>query len=219
MRLLLEAGANKYALVSKEDKSARTPMNYALLSGNLEAAKVLIEEYGYDVNYVGYKEQKMPLDDACRSGSDVIVKYILDCGASVILAPNAIFKAVRFPRSLALLIAYGASIDVRKKHSISGRKELHKDDKNVCMYSYKSGAQPLHYAAAACSIKAIQILLDAGAHREARDRSGRTPLYLLQQQIDYRVQASRMTPRKQEHFNKMVSMLSKNPYSMNYVRK
>lgn len=188
VKLLLDAGADKYARVP--GGTHKTPMNYALMFKHLKVVQVLVEA-GYDVNYKPPYNESRPLDDACRSGSDEIVAYLLEKGAKVKESPYAIFKATWNPKTLERMIKYGADIHVR----------LRPDD------IFEPGAQPLHHAAATSCKESIKILLAAKADKSAKDAHGNTPLAHLIHRITYLRESGQMAAEKEADYKEMVAML------------
>lgn len=240
MKSLLKCNANKYSIIPDHPplyclrnpdvltyaghknpkpflrgKGARTPLNYVIRSTQISVdSKIqmidLLLRYGYDLNDKRYADQVMPLEDACSTGSSQIVQHLLFKGASVIRAPNAIFKAVRSSKILSILMPYKPDVNISKKNKLISEKKNY--DPHLMKgipyhYTAKSGATPLHIAAANCDIIAISMLLDAGADIRLLDSADRTPWEILKCQIDYFYKHSLLTEESKMCFRKMKRLL------------
>ncbi len=187
--------------VDAKPDSGNTPLKIAARAGHKEIVKLLIAN-GADVN-VTAKNGKHPLGDAAVNGHEEVVRLLLASGAKVNLQPEdklmcgtALHAAARGGHIaiLDLLIANGADVNaeykygtplhlaVAPKHEVEDKrsgeivKKLIARGANVNAKSLQEGRTPLHIAARRGRLKAVEILIAAGAEVNARDKKGKTPL-------------------------------------------
>lgn len=177
VKVLIAAGANIYAEVPGH--LHRTPMQDAISFGHFDVIKTLIDA-GYDVNYKSPSAYTRSLEDACQTGSDILVNFLLSKGAKIDLCPHLIFRATWHPKILALLIANGANIQAKKS-----------DDDPL-----DPGAEPLHYAVSIMEKESIRILLQAKANKKAKNAAGKTPLDIFKESMDNMVSTGQIKSKK-----------------------
>lgn len=193
-RTLLAAGAD---IACCAHARYGPPLNCAVLFGHIEVARAICEhagENGVDIdkrNLIGFT----PLHTACRNDATEMVDLLLDHGADMNLACEAMLNvspldlAVRkgSEGTVRVLIRHGARIQDR---TASGWTPLftavfRTDDKLVRMLldlgadvngTSEDGRTPLTGAAGKRGLSTVKLLLDRGAHFDKPDASGRTPL-------------------------------------------
>jgi hypothetical protein len=128
------------------------------------------------------------LVQAVQNRDNKRVRKLIDSGADLnqtsgVWTPMLAAVAGNNEASLKLLLAAGASIDIRQPdgdtlvHRASGAnlKTLVSHGADVNATNAK-GATPLHYAARFGQLGSARMLLELGADRTLRDRDGKTPL-------------------------------------------
>jgi uncharacterized protein len=142
--------------------------------GDVSAIRYLLER-GETLAALG---ENLGLNGAVYHGHWQLCRFVLDRGADPNLpdpetgeAPlhSAVSKSSpRYLPALQVLLDYGAD---------PNRKTIPGVETGAFMRDCRTkGETPLHRAAAFCGVKAISMLLAAGADREARDAYGDTPL-------------------------------------------
>ena len=166
------------AAIDKPDAHGRTAIIYAILDGNLEAVRSLLDK-GADTHVKDKLEGKTILMTACEkyySGNDSkgintqqnIIALLLDKGhvdidekdkhgstALMRVAYRGHLKVLKF------LIEHGAAVNVKNNYGSTPLFEA------VHGCHYESG----------CRYQAVKILLDNGANVNVKDEIGHTPLY------------------------------------------
>jgi len=146
MQMLLAAGAD----VDAPDARGRTPLHYAASSGNEHALLVMLIA--------------MPDVDARDAMGFAPVHWLLD-GAQI--------------RTARLLVEHGAKEDVFVAAALGHTDTLSallKEDPGVVSARLPYGGTALHVAAGGGEVRALRLLLDAGADLCAEDRYGVTPV-------------------------------------------
>ncbi|KAE8444282.1 hypothetical protein EG329_000689 [Mollisiaceae sp. DMI_Dod_QoI] len=131
-------------------------------------------DHGWDINSLDFGQPALRL----AIGSEEVVQWFLDHGADPNLRGTV----------LELLISYGAqldpqalfhAIDPRGKGGIPAMKYLIDRGVDVNTVGTMAGTQggtPLHYAAKLKSKEKLTLLLEAGADKNIKSSSGRTPV-------------------------------------------
>jgi hypothetical protein len=157
-------------------QSRGTPLiAWCAYHGDVSALRKLLE-HGESLSALG---EDLGLQGAAFHGHWQLCQFLLERGADADYAqPDtgetalhaALCKANRpvYDHVVALLLAAGASPD-RATHPQAETSAFMRDCRT-------RGETPLHRAAAFASPRAIQLLLEAGADRQARDANGDTPL-------------------------------------------
>lgn len=173
----------------------RTPNGYTDLfdlggSDNLEIIKILLEA-GYDIN--GDDQDGTPLFYAADANDIDIPLYLIEKGADVNLHPQGqdtvLCKAVRmgYFEVVKALVEHGADVNAApygapllyaspSNHILTYLIEHGADVNQEGSTVYSSKTTPLVEAAQGYNVKGIQVLLDAGADPNYRDKFGKTPL-------------------------------------------
>ncbi len=155
-------------LVSARDGEGITPLHFAVLCGQRDAVKLLLDHKA-DVNAKPEPDScdwSTPLHCAVRDDDLVMAKLLLDHGADPLVTHDygktLLHDAVwnDDPALLELLLA--CKLDVNAK-SDQGRQT------------------PLHYAAFGGYMRSIQFLLEHGADIDAVDGAGHTPIHVAAQ--------------------------------------
>jgi ankyrin repeat protein len=175
LALLLKRGANKEA----QNKAGYTPLVLALVCGQLDAAKLLLDE-GADKDvciWSGgmFDRMQMPLlHYLTQEDSSIGVKFLLDYGVPVDLKGieddstgdkgmhTALYYAIKNGNEtlIRFLLERGAAINVR----------------------WDNGSTPLHRAVLYNHFEIVKLLVENGASIDARDKNGNTPLDIAKKQ-------------------------------------
>lgn len=190
---LLKAGADKYAITSGYGKRFKTPMSFAIASGNIGAVQTLLNR-GYNLDYISRNPKiSNHLKEACIAGNIQIVTHLFNKGASEYSASKAIFKAINNPALLKIFIKNKVNPKVKK------------EKKNV--FSKKHGATLLHYAAeTGKDIEVVKILINAGVNKLAEDANKCTAYQILKKRIK-RIKGHNNMSSKLENLKKMLKIL------------
>ena len=94
--LLMESGADIY----KCDCEGVSFLDEAIVTGNLELVRMLIEEKGMDVNKTVRKSGFTPLMQAACYGYTDIVQFLLDKGADIEARDNADLDVIDYAKKL-----------------------------------------------------------------------------------------------------------------------
>ncbi len=180
--------------------ASRTDITSILLAarnGNLERVQRLVEEKPKLVNASNLGDGRVPLSEALIHGHEAVALYLLDNGASISKGSSQYGTPLTYAASNGLAKASKALIakgcDVNHKNfdketplhyaAASGSVEtamlltLHGADVNA----YDCGNTPLHRAVEKDKIPMIEFLLSIGAHSNAKDFRGRTPLQIAKE--------------------------------------
>lgn len=183
----IDANPSGYGTPLLIDETGNGPERYDRLS------QLLIQR-GADIN-ASHWNNISPFGLACISGKVQFAKLMLDKGANVeamdMIGRTPIFGAISAPESdvFDFLISIGATAIHEDKRGCNGLHyaarirnagllekllDLEVDVNKVDCH----GRSPLHWATASTmkSTKAIKILLKAGANKNIKDKSGKTPL-------------------------------------------
>ncbi|NGX58189.1 MAG: Phosphocholine transferase AnkX [Chlamydiae bacterium] len=191
---LIERGVN----VNDYDYSNKTPLFFAVQSGQVEAVSFLLEHHA-DPNLRKNEKQCTPLYVAAQTGHFEIVKLLLEHGAefdaevrglSNLKTPLSIALYIRHYQIVELLIEHGADVNHICQ---SGKTELctatGRGDKKMVEILLNAGADvdgrkdhesvtPLHIVAKSGHVSLVKQLLKAKAYINAKDSNGRTSLML-----------------------------------------
>ncbi|RYP43916.1 hypothetical protein DL768_009575 [Monosporascus sp. mg162] len=186
------------ARANERDIFGWTPLHYAAVKASSATLQKLLT-YRADVNAQDIR-RRTPLHYACWHDDDSTVRSLLQEGAEMNIrdidgmAPihHAVVRGHRL--AMQLLIKAGATIDVADglgntpllwatyKAHVDLVEELW-EYSNATLRN-RNGRTPLHLAAmagigeASKREKIVELLLEKGADKEAKDNGGRTPLYL-----------------------------------------
>ena len=156
------------------DENGVSLLKWCAYYGDVSAIKFLLNK-GESLQSLG---TDLGLNAACFHGHWRLCKFLLENGADANRpAPDTgetpLHSAVCKPWSQAalvikVLLAHGANPNAATKHSV---------ETGAFMRDVRTrGETPLHRAAAFCDEETIQLLLDAGAARDAQDMNGDSPL-------------------------------------------
>ncbi|KXZ43193.1 hypothetical protein GPECTOR_98g777 [Gonium pectorale] len=193
VRALLQAGADKYTA----NKAWWTPLHKAAEWGHTEVVQALLEA-GADKDVID-NNRSTPLHLAAEDGHNEAVQALLGAGADTRARDGA---SGRTPVHLAaqnghvdamrVLLGVGANKDTDESLLVDVVMMfmccwccgccLHDnkvdDEGSVCT---RRGNTPLHYAAESGHTEVVQVLLGAGADKDATNKDGWTPLYAAAQ--------------------------------------
>ncbi|KAG2449279.1 hypothetical protein HYH02_005436 [Chlamydomonas schloesseri] len=184
LKLLLAAPAGKKDL-EVTGKEGNTPLAAAAQNGHEEVVRLLLAA-GAKRDAVN-DAKEIPVSLACKEGHALVVKALLDAGAN----PNfkyqgqtLLYIAMRNNHLdvLKTLLSAGADKDMKNDNgfcTISGAAELNKPEVLKYLISVGTNIHPtfpskvnntlLHRAAFGNACEAVQVLIDAGFDKEARD--------------------------------------------------
>ena len=174
-RLLLQYNAH-----INVEMGGSTPLDLAVARGNLEAAKLLIDNGG-DVRRV-YPSGRTPLHIAANNGNTAMVGLLIDRGADadaldlVGLSPLDLAIAKNQAAIAALLIEAGATPRARTLHN--ALRLNHVEMVRLLLSHTTEPIAPLFKEALnQHHPEIVEVLLQAGANINARDEAGFTPLH------------------------------------------
>jgi ankyrin repeat protein len=150
MRALLEAGAE----AQPAERVRRTPLQYAAMSGDLDAVKILLAR--------GAEASPESLSEAVTFGHAHVVQVLVDAGVSVQVTErsgiNLLHWAVITDRASVIPVLVKAGVPINATDDF--------------------GFTPLMYAATVDvgNLETLNALIAAGADRRIRNDEGRTPL-------------------------------------------
>jgi ankyrin repeat protein len=156
------------------DENGVSLLKWCAYYGDVSAIKFLLSK-GESLQSLG---DDFGLNAACFHGHWRFCKFLLENGAdanrpSPDTGETPLHSAVckPWPQSalvVKVLLSHGANPNVATKHSV---------ETGTFMRDVRTrGETPLHRAAAFCDEETIQLLLDAGAARDAKDMNGDSPL-------------------------------------------
>ncbi|CAG9770586.1 unnamed protein product [Ceutorhynchus assimilis] len=180
---LLESGAD----INTANVDGLTALHQACIDDNLDMVEFLVDQ-GADVNR-GDNEGWTPLHATASCGFMYIAKYLIEKGANV--------AAVNNDSELAIDIAECQKMEDLLRDEIRQRGidcDAARNDEEIAMLKdakewlatksslvneshLKTGATPLHVAAAKGYIDVIKILLQCGADIDAQDVDGWSPIH------------------------------------------
>ena len=171
----------------------KTPLHYAIESGNIEIAKYLIDR-GANPN-IQDAYSKTPLYSAIYSGNTEIVKYLLDHNAD----PNSksyytfpLLAAIKLGHTeiVKSLIEHGADLGIKNtsaqtllhyaielKHTEIARYLIDRGV-DIDTRDISSGKSPLHFAMHMKNMEVVKYLIEHNADIDIQDSYGLTPLHL-----------------------------------------
>lgn len=162
VRLVLKSGLDVNEPIVSEYQRAYTPLQFVCQRGNLEIARLLIEE-GASVDASRDPDERSALAYAAESLNTELIKMMITANVKV--------NSDMFFEKTALHVAAA-------KDNLEATKAL--ISAGVCVNrADKYQATPLHKAAQTCNINAIDSLLQAGADADATNEIGETPLDLV----------------------------------------
>lgn len=172
IRLLLGKGFNINIRGWSDDYDGKTPLYRAVQSGNVAAAKLLLDKGAK----VGMTDNKLAtaLHEAAAYGSEEMVTLLLDRGASILAGDNYRSTPIHWAAScknektLKLLLQQGSSTNNHQIHShdITGQTALHS---TISVTTHKDSTPP---------DKVVKLLLEHGAPINSYNRDRQTPLHL-----------------------------------------
>ncbi|KAL9642674.1 hypothetical protein ABK040_009753 [Willaertia magna] len=191
-KFLLERGAS----VEKESAFDGFPLHIAVLGKNFNIVKMLVEEFGENVDQVIRCYKETPLFTAVSSGNLVITKYLIEKGAKV---THLNYKGVSClhiacrddnEQMVKLLLANGGQqiINERTKEENKTTPLLIACEKGsikivnllleyfapVDIVNYE-GQTPLHIAAKNGNFEIVKLLLSNNADKNKKDINDKTP--------------------------------------------
>ncbi len=96
IKLLMESGIDIY----KCDAEGVSFLDEAIVTGNLELVRILVEEKGMDVNKTARKSGFTPLMQAACYNYTEIVQFLLDKGADIEARDNADLDVIAYTKKL-----------------------------------------------------------------------------------------------------------------------
>lgn len=161
---LVQLSLAKQLMLSPEeinlpDSAGQTPLFWATTRGDVAAVKALLD-YGADPNFAN-KQGETPLYWATEASSCACMTLLLERGAR----PNVQTAFGTAPMHYAAW----------KNSTVNHMQELLRFDAAVNVQNDRART-PLHYTVDNNSVQAATCLIQAGAHIEAKDREGVTPL-------------------------------------------
>lgn len=160
IRQLVLKGGRSYETVLT--RSGDTALHHAAQYGHTNVVQVLLEEFRWDVNLTG-QDLKTPLHIAAASNHRQMVKLLLKHKANTTLKDAT--------GEVAAEVAYNLE---QEPDWITMVKLIESADIHI---QCPDGETALHRAARLGSVKMVRSLLNSGAHIDAQDKSGRTPLH------------------------------------------
>lgn len=167
----------------------------AIIEGNTEMVKVLIEDFNTDLNITVGEDKKTPLHTAVASGHEAIVRLLLEKGVKIEvtdingMTPLLIAAGTGHESIIRLLLEHGANLDTKNKEGKTAldlaqgnniksllRKEIAKKRVQASL-NENSAEEMLLRATEQGETEMVEVLLDeAGVAIEAKNSEARTPL-------------------------------------------
>jgi ankyrin repeat protein len=138
---------------SKGDVDGRTGLHIAARYGQLDVAKMLVEEFSVDVNIADNKGQT-PLNDAISASESAVANYLRSRNAT---------EQTFSPADINKMLGAASDGDVAQVNTFLQGKM----DANAHDYDNRTA---LHLAAAGGHEQVVRLLLNAGADAKKRDR-------------------------------------------------
>ena len=130
----------KIILVYEKENNFYNKNNYIIDNENKNLLKYLVE-HEVDINKVVYKNDKIPLFDACQSGNKDLVKYLVEHGADINKENEDIetplFKAIESKNKglVKYLVEHGADVNKENKYGKGPLfKAIESGNKNLVEY-------------------------------------------------------------------------------------
>jgi ankyrin repeat protein len=197
--LLLSYGAD----VNATDVFSRTPLHYASSTGNIEVAKVLLANRA-DVNAKDRSYSSTALHLSALSGNTSMAKLLIENGADVNAKDKfgtPLTTAFGNRDMVALLLNNKADVEMKDE---DGFAPLHlAEDKETAQLLLAHGAKldttgyagrtPLHQSAMRNRNDMVEWLCSKGAHVNALDSEGQTPLIISLSQLGYNIDTKTRT--------------------------
>lgn len=161
IRQLVSKGCRSYEAVLT--RSGDTALHLAAQCGNVSVVRILLEEFHWDVNLRG-EGLKTSLHIAAASNNRPLARLLLSHKADTMLRSTN--------GELAAEVAYSLldqELDWIKMVKLIESADIH--------IRCQDGETALHRAARSGSVKMVRSLLNSGAHIDAQDKGGRTPLH------------------------------------------
>ena len=195
---------SKAADIDEETEDSMTPLHLAALNGHTDVASFLLSKNALLIPED--KEENTPLHAAARQGHSQLVEMLLSQGAN----PWQKNKLGLTPGGSALLGGHPKTADILTTTGWNAQERLHqgytllhltaalgRPQSVRWLLSYGSinvddadnpyRLSPLHCAVLGKDFRCVNLLVDAGADKEARDYEGHVPYQLLPSGIDERV--------------------------------
>ncbi|KAL3865615.1 hypothetical protein ACJMK2_042987 [Sinanodonta woodiana] len=156
--------------IDLKNKNGVTPLHFALMFGNVEIAKKLIEK-GCDINLSSGRLDKTPLHISSEMGSKTIAEILIEKGAD----PMAKDRKGHSPMHYASMNGEKDIVVMLMEQNADqseARSLKHRRKKEM------KGLTPIHYAARRGRVDVLKSLIQSGVNADLPDMYGRSPLYL-----------------------------------------
>jgi ankyrin len=175
IQFLLEQGLKSQ--LKTRNKNLQTPLHLACEQPFIRSVSVLLEA-GSLVSVVD-KEGNSPLQEAVEQGHEMVVSQLLRYNAKWNDLPHSNdFEPLVQSLNSGILVA--AAIETRwaiYENQVAGLKEMARSLKHEAQVVFDA-VEAAHVAAQLGNVKALEVVLQAGADVQARNAQGQSPLHL-----------------------------------------
>lgn len=164
--------------VTAKDDEGNTPLHHAINMGNLQLVELLLIKNA-DFN-ARNNEDSLPIEKAVLYNKKDIVKLLISCGADVTCENDCLHSSAYdgYDDIVKLLISVGANVNY--KNSV-GDTPLHRastDRITGPLFTDFNDRRPYDWNEYAKKIEIFELLINAGADINARNKWGQTAWYL-----------------------------------------